>query len=265
MIVGLAAEDAPAAAALSAGFGWPHRSADWDWFLRLGRGVGWRDAGQLSGTAMWFPLGTHHASIGLVQVSPGLQGRGIGRRLMQAVMAAAAPRSLLLHATAEGAALYRSLGFVAGGVVEQWQGVVATQAAGPGITPAPLSESVIHSLDHAATGLGRANVLAACRESGVVLAGPGDPPSGYGVRRRFGRGQLIGPLIAANEADAAALLDSLAEPGFVRVDVPAGALTASLARLGLACVGKVQAMTTGTWPSPTGSAQRFALASQALG
>ncbi|WP_158742898.1 GNAT family N-acetyltransferase [Acidisphaera sp. L21] len=263
MIDALRADDAVAAAGLSAGFGWPHRVADWAMLLRLGHGVAWREDGALAGTAVWFPLGPDHASIGLVQVAPGLQGRGIGRQMMRRVMAQAGPRSLVLHATVEGAPLYASLGFAVAGVVEQWQGVV-TRADAPGLPVrrgTAADRAAIVRLDAAATGLQRAAVVDACMADAAVMVMGG----AYAMRRAFGRGQLIGPMVAPDGATGAALLHALAEPGFLRLDVPAGTLAAEMTALGLRSVEPVQIMRTGTWPEPIGPARRFALASQALG
>jgi len=256
----LQAGDAGAAATLSAAFGWPHREADWAVFLRIGHGVAWREGGALGGTAMWFPFGDAHASIGLVQVAPGLQGRGIGRALMRSVMAAAGDRSLMLHATAEGAGLYASLGFVAAGVVRQFQGVVSRAPEGRRHEAAP---SVIRALDETALGFARGAVLDAWMEGATVsVAGPPERPTGYALRRRFGRGMLIGPVVADGDAAAMALVASLTEPGFLRIDVLA---EAAVLGAGLACVGEVQAMTRGAWPKPRKAMRRMALASQALG
>jgi GNAT superfamily N-acetyltransferase len=260
--------DATEAAALSAAFGWPHRPADWDAFLQLGQGVACRREGRLVGTAMWFALDDSHASISLVQVAPEMQGRGLGRRLMQAVMEDAAGRSLKLHATLEGAGLYASLGFAAGGIVEQWQGITDIAAgAVPGIRVAtPEDRAAIGRLDQAATGLDRALVLDALMHNAVIaVAGPPGAVAGFVVRRLFGRGALVGPLVAPDEATAIALAEFVAEPGFLRMELPGAPLKAWATACGLACVGRVQTMTTGDWPAPTAAHTRMALASQAFG
>ncbi|MDO5103141.1 MAG: GNAT family N-acetyltransferase [Lautropia sp.] len=62
----------------------------------------------------------------------------------------------------------------------------------------------------------------ACTEACAVLGGPAGTTQAYGVRRRFGRGWLIGPLLAPTEADAIALLSCLCAPltgTFVRIDL----------------------------------------------
>lgn len=175
MIDELTMDDAVAAASLSAGFGWPHREADWVRFLDLGQGFAWRQDGLLAGTALWFPLGDDHASIGLVQVATGLQGRGIGRKLMEAVIEAAQPRSLMLHATAEGAGLYAKLGFQAVGALEQWQGLCTVPPVqGSDARPATADDlPAIYALDAAAAGVTRRNVLEWAMDGAtVVVSGP---------------------------------------------------------------------------------------------
>lgn len=61
-----------------------------------------------------------------------------------------------------------------------------------------------------------------CAEACAVLSGPDGQLRAYGVRRHFGRGWLIGPLLAPDPADAIALLDWLCAPlagAFVRLDL----------------------------------------------
>ena len=254
--------DAAAAAGLSAAFGWPHRREDWDLFLRVGHGFAWREDGALLGTALWFPLGPAHASIGGVQVAPGAQGRGIGRRLMDAVLADAAPRGLTLQATAEGVRLYESLGFRRAGLTQQWHGMCQAPPAGAGVWLASASDRAAISALDAAIRVARDDVLDVWMD-GAVTAVSG---TGYGVRRRFGRGELIGPLVAYDEAAALALVQFLAVPGFLRIDIPADApLLAGWAKAaGLAHVADAVPMQRGDWPVAA-QGRVWALPTQALG
>jgi GNAT superfamily N-acetyltransferase len=249
--------DAPAAALISADFGWPHRVEDWAMALALGRGVAWREAGELLGTAVLFPVDSRHATIGLVQVAPSLQGNGIGRRLMEAAIGLGEGRNLRLHATTAGAGLYAKLGFEARGVVQQWQGV-ASHAGSP---PSLAALDAVRHRDRAATGLDREALLRTLFAAGTAYA---DDAGGYAIRRSFGRGTVIGPVIAASETAAAALVAGLARPGFLRLDIPAErvGLAATLAGMGLASVEDVTVMVRGTWPDSPGL---FALSSQAMG
>ena len=225
--------------------------------LELGRGVAWREAGKLLGTAVLFPVDSGHATIGLVQVAPSLQGRGIGRRLMEAAIALGEGRNLRLHATAAGQGLYAKLGFEAGGIVQQWQGV--TTHAGSPPQPAPWGDIV--ALDRTATGLDREALLRTLFAAGTAQI---DDAGGYAIRRLFGRGVVIGPVVAGGETEAAALVAGLAQPGFLRVDIPAErtALARALAGLGLTSIEDVTMMVRGTWPAAPGL---FALSSQAMG
>jgi GNAT superfamily N-acetyltransferase len=264
----LTAADAAAAAALSAQFGWPHRQADWDLLLSIGRGFAWREDGIAVATALWYPLGPKHASIGSVQVAPHLQGQGLGRRLMEAVMQDAAPRSLMLHATPEGAGLYAKLGFREAGILQQWQGhyAEALEESGAARLAVPSDRAAITELDQASRAA-RDDVLGLWMEGAITAVyGPPGAVTGYAVRRAFGRGQLIGPLIASDEATALALLTFLATPGFLRVDIPADAalLQAWCAAAALRSVGDVQLMLRGDWAAP-GATRVWSPATQAMG
>jgi hypothetical protein len=91
---------------------------------------------------------------------------------------------------------------------------------------------------------------------------------GFALRRRFGYGSMIGPVVASDPADAIALIDALCQPcggQFVRVDTPQGCgLGPWLNQRGLPCVDTPTIMVRGTAHRPDCSlAQTFALVSQA--
>ena len=263
--------DLPAAYALTTSFGWPHRLADWTFMARLGTGVAADLDGALAGTAFAWPFG----AIGLIGVAPTAQRRGLGRRLTGAALDSLGDRTVVLHATAAGLPLYETLGFVADGTVRQHQGVAS--AAGqmelaPGRRLRPVGHSdtaVLTRLDHAATGLDRASLMDALLDasSGVVLEQDG-APAGFALLRRFGRGQVIGPVVAPDPASAQALVSHLLGQhagAFVRIDVPEDAgLSSWLLDLGLADAGPAIRMVRGPLRR-SGPATTFALASQAFG
>jgi hypothetical protein len=87
--------------------------------------------------------------------------------------------------------------------------------------------------------------------------------------RRFGRGLLIGPVVAPSQAAAQALIGHCLQAyagQFIRLDIlDRPGLGAWLAGLGLADVEPVRWMVRGTPPAPAGPGQLFALASQGLG
>jgi GNAT superfamily N-acetyltransferase len=257
---------------LSAAVSWPYRLQDWELLSSLGNGVAYcAETGALTGTAMWWAYGSTAAAIGLVLVAPAEQGRGIGRRMMMAVMESAGERSLRLSATDAGLRLYQSLGFSAVDAVHQHQGFVGALPPAPEAPirlARPCDRSILLTLDAAAFGAPRA-VLEPLFEAGrtMVLESVGRI-TGFAVRRRFGRGDVVGPVIAASEEDAIALVAACAQvPGFLRLDIPVGAtrLADWLTRTGMPAVDAVTAMVRGALLPRAPSVRIFALASQALG
>lgn len=270
------AADASSCAELSRRVGWPHRREDWEFVLGLGRGVvGVRD-GRIVASALCWPYGESHATLGLIIVAPEEQGAGIGKRLMQAVLAQAGERSLMLNATVAGAPLYERYGFRRLGDVRQQHGHVLAVAA-PELAAnerlracSPADLAVIGQLDREASGLERGPALAALLRCGdcVVLERDG-LAVGFSMLRAFGRGGVVGPVVAASEADARILIACWLhgrEGRFMRIDLPAGSpLGAWLERCGLAPAGDVTTMVRGEVPSATGPVRVHALINQALG
>ena len=108
----MTAADLSAAHALSREARWPHRLEDWELMLQCGQGLVAEEDGEIVGTVMGFPHGPQIATLGMVIVSHARRGGGLGRRLMDAMIAELAPRAIQLNATPDGAPLYRSQGFV---------------------------------------------------------------------------------------------------------------------------------------------------------
>ncbi|HEY6868725.1 MAG TPA: GNAT family N-acetyltransferase, partial [Novosphingobium sp.] len=119
----MTSDDIDAVTELSREQQWPHREEDWALFLRLGEGLVAEREGAIVGSIMSWRFGADYATLGMVIVSPALQGQGLGRRLMEAMMQRLEGRSILLNATDEGLPLYRKLGFVEIGTVYQHQAV----------------------------------------------------------------------------------------------------------------------------------------------
>ena len=91
--------------------------------------------------------------------------------------------------------------------------------------------------------------------------------TGYAIERGFGRGSVVGPVVAATESDAIALFNAAARPGFVRVDWASEATNFGryLTTCGLALDSESPAMLRGDWPAATAPQRIYALASHALG
>ncbi|PHK95199.1 GNAT family N-acetyltransferase [Pseudoroseomonas rhizosphaerae] len=273
----LAPADLPAAHALSAALRWPHRLEDWAFALALGEGLAAEREGRLVGTAMGWRHGPGFATLGSVIVDDAMQGRGIGRRLTQGVLDRLGEDCrVLLHATEAGAPLYRSLGFRPALEIRQHNGLArapAEQAAPAGLTLRPVrpqDAGALVALDAEATGTPRAALLHAVLPlaEGVVLE-RGGMPAGFALIRPFGRGEVVGPVVAPGVEAARLLIGHwlAARAGrFLRLDVPAeSGLGGWLAAHGLAEVGAVAGMVRGAAPRRRPDLANYALVSQALG
>jgi ribosomal protein S18 acetylase RimI-like enzyme len=242
--------DIATAQTMSLAVSWPHRREDWQFALDAGTGFVAELDGAVIGTALCWKHGDERASLGLVIVSDAYQGRGIGRKLMELLIEEAGSRVTFLHATPDGKPLYEKLGFNVCAMLKQHQGRVteATPVALPdGVhlrNAQPEDLATLNALATRATGLERKAMLAALFKVGstVVLEQHGSI-IGFSVLRLFGRGHVIGPVIAFASPDdlyAKALIGHwLAgrENEFIRVDVPDGSsLNDWLAAQGLACV-----------------------------
>lgn len=272
-LVSFTAEHIDGALALSRQAKWPHRAEDWHMGQHLSRGIAAVDeAGRVVGTILMTPYGEECATINMVIVDEALRGRGLGRKLMDQAMALAGDRSLRLIATAEGLPLYRKLGFVAEGEIFQHQGHVADLAPMGDVEAATADDfSAIRALDRAAFGADRGTLLdvlsavaqvAVIRRNGRVEA--------YGALRAFGRGDLIGPVVASSAEDAKSLISALAlrkSAAFLRVDTnEASGLTGWLSHIGLDHVGGGIAMRRPAGKAAVSyDARIFALANQAFG
>ena len=270
------AADLAAAHALSVAVQWPHRMDDWEFALGLGEGLVAERDGKVVGTALAWRWGKRHATLGLVIVDPQCQGRRIGQRLMQGLLDGLDGYSVLLHATPEGRGLYERLGFVTTGEVRQHQGKASPAplvALEPGVRLRPSNRRDIArltALDAAACGMPRKALMARALDTRttVVLDHDGEA-KGFAVLRRFGRGQVIGPVVAPDVAGAQALIAywvSQCAGKFVRIDVDfASGLTEWLETLGLQRAGNPAAMVRGPALVKSTEARQFALVSQALG
>lgn len=272
--------DLRTAHALSQAEQWPHRLNDWGAATALGDGVVLERGGRLAGTGMRWRWGDEHATVGLVIVHKDFRRQGLGRQLMQQLLAPLDQRSVLLHATVAGLRMYRTLGFEPVGKISQHQGEVLACPAvelKPGMqlsSAVPADLEALVALDARGAGMPRRAAMEQLLKLGeAVVLRQGDRPLGFAVRRPFGRGLVVGPVAAGNLADARALIGhwlraSVQEFGkpFVRLDVHAGfGLEGWLAGLNLRHVGGAVAMVRGAPPKRGPDAGGWALISQSLG
>jgi GNAT superfamily N-acetyltransferase len=203
---------------------WPHRPEDCAQLLALGAGTVAVDAmGRTVGVGLRWSFGRDVGTIGLVLVAPDQQGRGIGRALMKALIADSEPRTLMLNATAEGLPLYEKLGFVTIGEIVQHQGQ-ASYVDGP--ENVSWSHSGDHAclvaLDHVANGHERSALMRVLRERAkFAVIREENAVQAFAAIREFGRGLVIGPVVARHDIEAKALIDFLLahhQGMFVRID-----------------------------------------------
>lgn len=257
---------------LSQEMSWPYRLEDWAFAMRFGQGFVMRRAGEVIGTAAWFPNGEACATVGMIIVSGKAQGRGYGARLMDALLDAAGARTILLNSTSEGRALYERRGFRPVGTIYQHHGILEGRHLAP---PAdlvrlmgPTDFDAVVRLDRQATGVERRPLLRLLVEAGEmsVLLRDGEVV-GYAVTRLFGRGYVVGPVVAETMSEARLLIEAALAPlegRFVRIDTAATAeLSPWLAEIGLSPVSDALTMVRGTLPM-AGPARVFALSNQSF-
>ncbi|RNF34536.1 GNAT family N-acetyltransferase [Paracoccus methylarcula] len=261
-----ATEHLDAALHLSRQVGWPHRIEDWALNASISGGVVALEGDRVVGTALCTIFGDV-AQLNMIIVDVRMRGRGLGRRVMEAVIAMAGPREMRLVATQEGLPLYEKLGFTATGQIAQHQGIA--KATTPDLPVGDGDSGDVERLavmDRAASGMARTGLLRRIAGRGQVLLAE----DGFAMLREFGRGHVLGPVVARDAATARALIAEGARRcagGFLRVDLPRErGLSDHAASLGLAHVGGGTAMTCrAAIASEQKDFTTYALVSQALG
>jgi len=271
----MTAGDLEAATELSREQSWPHREEDWNLFLELGEGIVADLDGTVVGTIMGWRFGKDAATLGMVIVSNAAQGRGIGRKLTEAMLEKLKGRSILLNATEDGLPLYAKLGFVEIGTVFQHQAPAPTVplaelVPGERVRPMGAADDCLTEMYSRACGMDRTELFSALvASSNTVVLTRDHLPVGFALFRRFGRGWSIAPVAAPDEGGAKALISHWlgANTGsFCRLDVTEeSGLSAWLEELGLPRVGTVKTMVLGSAPVGDPSVHAYGLAAQALG
>ncbi|MGY3451472.1 GNAT family N-acetyltransferase [Bradyrhizobium sp. USDA 4353] len=281
-LIAFSSDHLDAATGLSRQARWPHRREDWQMALALSQGcVAVSADARVIGTVLMTPYGRDAGTINMVIVDEAERGQGLGRRLMQRAMTLAGDRRLQLVATEDGLPLYEKLGFHRSGEIVQHQGHLV-QAVAPceDLRVATAADvAAITVLDAAAFGADRSALIAHLVVVGdLAMLEREGRLAGFAALRRFGRGLVIGPVVASGLDDAKALVAhflSGRQGEFIRVDtgVESG-LAPWLASLGLDHVGggivmHRPAATDAARPSASTFAatfaSTFALASQAFG
>lgn len=272
-IVDLGADDIAEAHRLSQQEAWPHRLEDWQFLLAISQGVGAICDGRLVGTAVLTPYGDKAATCNMIIVDPAMRGLGLGRRLVERLLERAGDRECRLIATQAGLPLYEKLGFVANGDIRQYQGFAKAADMSADVTEATLADlRELIALDTAAHELDRSALMRGLiDEEPFLLLRDQKDLRGFSSCRPFGRGFILGPLVARDDEAFKTLLNaSIArhEGQFLRVDLTDAASSAAtlVEAAGLAQVGGGVAMARpgSETIKPSGDARVYALASQAL-
>jgi GNAT superfamily N-acetyltransferase len=253
---------------------WPHRREDWELAQSVSQGIVALEEERVVATIMMTPYGDDAATINMVIVDAAMRGRGLGRKMMEEALAKAGERTCYLVATGEGLPLYEKLGFVTIGEIVQHQGESLPVAAPGHVSWAQSGDHArIDALDRAAYGHDRSALLkllgerakfAVTHDEGIVQA--------FAAIREFGRGLVIGPVVARTDVEAKALIDFLLahhQGMFVRIDTHVSTNLAEwLTSRGLIHVGggiTMRRATHAQQDNRTAPRQTYALVSQALG
>ena len=265
-------EHLPGAVRLSADAGWPHNEEDWRLVLDISHGFVAVQEGEVVATALATPFG-NAAMVNMVIVDASLRRKGIARAMMERVMAVADPASWHLVATDAGLPLYEAFGFSRTGKIVRYQGNVAdVRSSGDACWGSTSDLAAVIRLDKAASGMDRAAMYSALsKEARIAVLRRSDAIVGHAFVRDFGRGRVVGPVVASSVGAAQSLISFIMSEdagALLRVDtgVHTG-LGAWLERNGLSAdaAGGI-VMQAGTVASgPTGPVSVFALAAQALG
>ncbi|TIN15135.1 MAG: GNAT family N-acetyltransferase [Mesorhizobium sp.] len=270
--------------ALSLSVGWPHRAEDWQFLRESGQGfVALDEIGRALGSAMWFPHGANFATLGMVITSPRLQTQGAAQWLMKRIFDRIPGRDLRLNATRAARRLYLSLDFQPEKTVYQCQGIARVPTAG---RPTEAHGSVrtldagdvaaAIALDAAGFGVRRIALVEKLfgQSAGYGLF-DGNKLTAFALCRPFGRGHVIGPVVAGSDPDALAVVrPHVADHSgyFLRIDthMDNGEFAAFLSHSGMPVFDTVLTMSKGKCLadfSDGGSARpkTYALASQTLG
>lgn len=279
----LAAGDVDAGLRLSDAARWNQTADDWAHFIAHGDAFGLRDdADGLIATAAALPYGANVGWISMVLVDARHRHRGHATRLLAACVDAlrGAGRIPVLDATPDGAAVYRQHGFRSGFAFERWQRdapVGARDASAQGDREIDGATAVVDArardallaLDRSLWNLDRSALLRAFLARPSTRASLAADASGFAVLRAGRRAEQLGPIVAASERSAIALLDRAlaAASGAVFIDVPTRvpSLVAALAERGFVRQRPFVRMALGETAALHANARAFALAGPEFG
>jgi GNAT superfamily N-acetyltransferase len=278
----LAAHELAGAQELVAESGWNQVPADWALFLRHGTvfKISDGEAGIVA-TAAILPFALRFGWVSMVLVRKSHRRRGLATELLTHCCAQLRAQNLIpvLDATPAGRTVYQPLGFQEGWGITRWRrgsAALVTASIAADAAVRPLRESdwpELLALDAQAFGADRAGLLrllAGRSQAFACVLERGGRLQGYLLGRDGRVARQLGPVIAATDEDARALLDhALARvQGEVIVDAVDGhtAFHTHLAQAGFAIERGYVRMALGSSPGDFGSAAlSFAIAGPELG
>lgn len=268
-------DDLPSAVELSMEQSWPHREEDWRLLLEAGEGIVLERDGRIVGCTLAWRYGEDHAALGMIIVQERERGKGLARRMIDEMLGRLEGRTVILNATAEGLGLYRKLGFVEIGRINQHQGFAPTMPLAElipdeRVRPMGSADSIIPELYSRASGRDNSELFETLAANGsTVVLERNYEPVGFALLRRFGHGREIGPIVAPDLQGAQSLAThwlGINAGSFCRIDAVEGTgLSRWLTKMGLPTVGSVTSMARGPVSGGSGPARVFGIPAQAFG
>lgn len=212
------------ALALSEEAGWNQSAEDWRIFFASGKVYGLNEGGRVVASGAILPYGGF-GWISMVLTTKAARGRGIGTAILRQATADLAELGCVpvLDATPAGERIYRPLGFLPVQPLWRWRGTGGVKPA-RGLPATSADSDWIVARDAEAFGAPRTGLVASLMARAPHLAFVDRGANGFVLGRPGRAATSIGPLVAGNEAAAAALLEAAlaATPGPVLIDVPEG-------------------------------------------
>ncbi|WP_372344326.1 GNAT family N-acetyltransferase [Streptomyces sp. KL116D] len=275
----LTRRDVLACADLSEDRGWPREEHKWGLLLAAGTGYGIDDPdGGLVGCCVVTEYGPRErpelAAIGMVLVAERHARKGVGRRLMHAVVERAGTTPLTLHATPYGRPLYEELGFKVTGRAEMVRGRFTPGGPLPDVTTRPATAedlTAILRLDAEVFGPDRTHIITRLPAFADQLrvAEDGGQLIGYAAAWPNMDTHVVGPLVARDTETAKALVASLAahtdRPLRTDIDVRHEELLTWIKERGLEGIAMNAVMNHGAPDLPGDWTRRFAPLTVAAG
>jgi GNAT superfamily N-acetyltransferase len=222
-LAALTERDLAGCMALSAEAGWNQTPDDWTLFMRHGTVFGLpADDGPPVATGAILPYAGEFAWVSMVLVTAARRRERIGTGILETCCAELKRRGLVavLDATPAGERVYRPLGFVPQFALTRWQGQGGDAPPPAGVRPMRASElTAAVAIDAAAFGAPRDFLLRSFFARAPQLAFITTDGASFALARPGRIATQIGPIIAADEDAAAALLtaalDTVTGPVFL--------------------------------------------------